>query len=142
MQLRIYLFIIFVFTGFSCKKKNDISNHPVPYVPVALSVYPGDPSNFAIQAIGGWKYQDGGINGLIIYRKSEQEFVVLERTSSYLPDDNTARVVVQKDNFTLRDTVSGSEWRIFDGEVTKSPATWPLRLYGANYDGNLLRISN
>ncbi|MBX7228933.1 MAG: hypothetical protein K1X48_04930 [Burkholderiaceae bacterium] len=114
----------------------------MPYVSVGLNVYPGDPSNFDIQVIGGWKYLDGGLNGLVIYRKSEQEFVVLERTSSYLPNDKNAKVYVQKDNFTLRDTVSKSEWRIFDGEVTKAPATWPLRQYGATYDGNLLRISN
>ena len=126
----------------ACNKKNTTNNHPVPYVAVALSVYPGDPSNFDLQAIGGWKYIDGGLNGLVVYRKSEQEFIVLERTSSYLPNDKLAKVYVQSDNFTLRDTISDSQWRIFDGEVTKAPATWPLRQYGANYDGNLLRISN
>lgn len=123
------------------KKAQPQSNNPVPYVPVALSIYPNDPLNFMIQSIGGWKYVDGGLNGLILYRKSEQEFVAIERTSSVLPDNKLAKVQVQNDNFTLRDTVSKAEWRIFDGAVSKD-ASWPLRVYGTTYDGNLLRIVN
>lgn len=109
---------------------------------IRLSIYPNDPLNFAIQSIGGWKYFDGGINGIVVYRKSEQEFVAVERTSTQLPDNAGARVFVMKDNFTLRDTVSDSRWRIFDGSVVQGPATWPLRTYGTTYDGNLLRITN
>lgn len=123
------------------KKAQPQNNNPVPYAPVALSIYPNDPLNFSIQSIGGWKYIDGGINGIILYRKSEQEFVALERTSSVLPDNKFAKVFVQNDNFTLRDTVSKAEWRIFDGAVSKA-ASWPLRLYGTTFDGNLLRVVN
>ena len=87
-------------------------------------------------------YVDGGINGLVLYRLSNEQFLAFERTSTQLPDNPAAKAFVQKDNFTLRDTVSGSEWRIIDGIVTKNPATWPLRQYGTNYDGNLLKIIN
>lgn len=87
-------------------------------------------------------YHNVGVNGIIIYRKSQEEFVAIERTSSQLPNDTAARVYVQSDNFTLLDTVSHSRWRMFDGTVTKEPATWPLRLYATTYDGNLLRIVN
>jgi hypothetical protein len=97
---------------------------------------------FSLQSIGGWKYISGGINGIIVYRKSQQEFIALERTSSYFPDNAGAKVKVLTDNFTCRDTVSGSEWQIIDGTVTKGPAEWPLRAYGTNYDGNILRIRN
>lgn len=129
--------------AFSCKKKSkDTNDNPVPSVPVNLTIYPGDPLNFKLQGIGGWMYFGGGINGIVIYRKSEQEFVAIERSSSHLPKDPKAAVQVQSNNFTLRDTISGSEWRIFDGTVTKGPAEWPLRLYGANFDGNALRVSN
>ena len=141
------LIIITIFlVSFGCNKKNNASQntaqHPVPYVAVDLTVYPNDPLNFSIQAIGGWKYINGGLNGIIVYRKSQQEFVALERTSAYLPDNAGAKVKVLSDNFTCRDTVSGSEWQIIDGTVTKGPAEWPLRLYGTNFDGNVLRIKN
>ncbi len=132
-----------LFAG-GCRKKKDqnIVNHPVPSIPVQITIYPNDPLFFKLQAIGGWQYIDGGINGIVLYRLSNEEIVALERTSSHLPNDKNAKVWVQPDNFTLRDTVSGSEWRLFDGIVTKTPAQWPLRRYGTVFDGNVLRVVN
>ncbi len=128
---------------FSCKKKaRSVSENPVPSVPVDMTIYPNDPFYSKIQSIGGWVYKDGGLNGIIIYRKTEQEFVAIERSSSQLPSNPKARVYVMSDNFSLIDSVSGSRWRIFDGTVTKGPAEWPLRLYGTNFDNNVLIIRN
>ena len=128
---------------FSCKKKTkNTSDNPVPYIPIDMVVYPNDPLNFKVQAIGGWIYLNGGINGIILYHKSQQEFVAIERTSAYLPDNAAAKVKVMTDNFTCRDTVSDSRWRIFDGAVTQGPAQWGLRIYGTTYDGNAVRIRN
>jgi hypothetical protein len=128
----------------SCKKSKhqNVADNPVPYVPVSITLYPNDPLNLPVQGIGGWMYINGGINGIVLYRKSEQEFIAIERTSSQLPDDPKARVVVLKDNFTLADTVSNSHWRLIDGTVVQGPAEWSLRLYGTTYDGNALRIRN
>jgi hypothetical protein len=136
------LVVFLLFLVFSCKKEESVTNHPVPSVPLSLRVYPNDPLNFKIQAIGGWMYFPGGLRGLIIYRKSTEEFVVIERTSSQLPEDDKAIAQVSSDNFTLRDTISDSSWRIVDGGVIKGPAGWPLRLYANNYDGNTLFINN
>ncbi len=134
---------LILLVGLSCKKKaKNAAENPVPSVPVDITVYPNDPFYSKLQAIGGWVYNIGGYNGIIIYRKSEQEFVAIERTSSHLPDNPKAKVYVMKDNFTLIDSVSGSKWRIFDGTVTNGPAEWPLRLYGTTYDGDKLRIRN
>lgn len=143
--MRALLIILLCVSGviFSCKKKaKNVADNPVPSVYVELSVYPNDPFYSKIQSIGGWIYKEGGINGMIIYRKTDQEFIAIERTSSQLPNDPKARVQVMKDNFTLIDSVSGSRWRIFDGSVTQGPAEWGLRLYGTNFDGNLLRVRN
>lgn len=141
------LFLILLVVGaFACQKKKkqqSLANHPVPSIPVNYVTYPNDPLNFKLQAIGGWMYVDNiGINGIIIYRKSEEEFVAIERTSSYLPDNAAARVKVQKDNFTLRDTISDSRWRIFDGTVTQGPAEWALRTYGTSYINGRLTVTN
>jgi hypothetical protein len=131
------------FSIVSCEKETKSANdNPVPSVPVNISIYPNDPSYFNVQAIGGWMYIPGGINGIVLYRKSQEEFMAIERTSSYLPDNPKAAVLVQKDNFTLRDTISGSEWRMLDVIVMKTPAQWPLRLYGTSYNGNTLVIRN
>lgn len=87
-------------------------------------------------------YLNGGINGIILYRKSEQEFIALERTSTVYTDNPAAKAIVQNDNFTCKDTISGSKWQIFDGAVVQGPAEWPLRQYGTSYDGNVLRVRN
>jgi hypothetical protein len=140
------LAILLILSICSCKKKSKTqsnANNPVPNIPVNFTVYPNDPLNFKVQSIGGWMYIDNiGINGVIIYRKSQEEFVAIERTSSYLPDNAAAKVKVAIDNYTLKDTISGSQWRIFDGTVTKGPAEWALRLYGTSYNGNSLVIKN
>lgn len=124
------------------KKSDNVSNNPVPSIPVNIKIYPNDPFYFKLQTVGGWAYVNGGINGLVVYRKSNEEFIALERSSTVYPTNAAAKVVVLDDNFTLRDTVSNSRWQIIDGSVTKGPAEWPLRQYGTTYDGNLLNIIN
>ncbi|MBK9284608.1 MAG: hypothetical protein IPM51_09855 [Sphingobacteriaceae bacterium] len=142
-----FLFIItFVFVLTSCKKnkKEDqkLVDHPVPSVPVDMVLYPNDPLNFKLQGIGGWQYLNGGVYGIIIYRKSEQEFTALERCSPELPNNPDAKVKVLPDNFTCLDSISGSQWQIVDGNLIQGPATWNLRRYSTSFDGNVLRIRN
>src|SRR4051812_4702982 len=103
---RIAFLLIFV-SAVACKKKavqQNAADNPVQSVPVSIILYPNDPTNFKIQPIGGWMYLAGGINGIVLYRKSEQEFVAVERSSTYSPDNVKAKVQVMADNFTLRDT--------------------------------------
>ncbi len=129
---------------FSCEKQTQqAQNNNLPYVAVNVVLYPNDPGYFKIQAIGGWVYyNNAGINGIIIYRKTQTDFITLERASTYLPDNVNALAKVQTDNFTLKDTISGSKWQIVDGTVITGPATYPLRKYQNTYDGNALRIFN
>ena len=143
MKKIVLIALVFFTLFYSCKKKStNAPENPVPSVPVNLTVYPNDPLNFKLQAIGGWIYINGGINGIILYHKSQQEFIAIERTSSYLPNNPSAKVVVMSDNFTCRDTISDSRWQIIDGTVTKGPAQWGLRLYGTTFDGSVLKIKN
>lgn len=145
-SLAFLLIITSAFSFVSCRKKKTAdqsqADHPVPSVPVDLLIYTNDPLNFKLQGIGGWMYFNGGLNGIIIYRKSQQEFVALERTSTALPDNAAAKVKVLNDGFTCQDTISGSKWQIIDGVVIQGPATWPLRVYGSSFDGSILRVRN
>lgn len=129
---------------FACKKKKTETQpqYPIPNVPVSVTIYPNDATNFKIQAVGGWMYYSGaGINGLIIYRKSQADFVAIERTSPENPSVAGSAVKVQSDNFTLKDTIKGATWQIVDGAVMNN-ASWQLKLYGTSYDGNALFIRN
>jgi hypothetical protein len=136
-QKKTFLFLFFLtIIFFSCKKKS--VQDPIPFQSVNVTIYPNDPLNFKIQVVGGWMYYNGaGVNGLIIYRKTNvgaNDFIALERTSTYLPDNLFAKVKVQSDNFTLKDTISGSKWQIIDGSVLLGPASLPLKQYYTNYD--------
>jgi hypothetical protein len=146
-NIKIVSLVLICVLAVACKKKaQKVQDNGVPYTPMNIVIYPGDPLNYKIQAAGGWMYFSGGNDGLIVYRKtatnSPNDFVVLDRTSTYSPDDYNARVKVQSDAFTLKDTISGSKWRIYDGGVISGPATSPLRMYTNTYDGNALRITN
>lgn len=134
----IYVFLASVLVT-SCKKQTPPATN-VPPALVDLTLYVNDPTNFKIQTIGGWIYYTAGVNGLIIYRKSQQEIITLERTSTADPNNAKARAIVQPDNFTCKDTISGSTWQIVDGAVMSGPATLPLKQYPTSFDGNVIRI--
>jgi hypothetical protein len=128
---------IFIFLMISCKKRTQTVQDNIPYQTVNITIYPNDPLYFKLQSVGGWVYINGGVNGIIVYRKTDvgsSDFVAIERTSTQLPDNPDAKVKVQSDNFTLKDTISGSTWRISDGVVLTGPASRPLRLYNTLYD--------
>ena len=142
------LFLLGFVSLFSfCKKKNKTVQDNIAYQVVNITIYPNDPLYFKLQTAGGWVYINGGANGIIVYRKTAtntpSDFVAIERTSTAFPDDPNAKVKVQADNFTLKDTISGSKWQIFDGSLASGPATQNLRLYSAVFDGiNTLTIRN
>ena len=142
------LFLLVFLSVFSfCKKKNQTVQDNIAYQTVNVTLYPNDPSYFKLQTAGGWVYYDNaGVNGLIIYRKTATnaptDFVAIERTSTVLPNDPNAKVKVQSDSFTLKDTISDAKWQIFDGGII-SGASQNLRLYNAVFDGiNTLTIRN
>ena len=143
-----YIILTICFIGlvfFSCKKKKTETppQYPIPNVPVSVTIYPNDATNFKIQAIGGWiYYPSAGLNGIIIYRKTLTDFVALERTSPDNVDVAASAVKVQSDNFTLKDTIKGSTWQIIDGAIMNNSSSWQLKLYGTSYDGNVLLIRN
>lgn len=132
----------------ACKKKTTTVVDPFPYIAVNYSVYPNDPLNFKLQVVGGWKYFDGvGVNGIIVYRQSQNgasDFIAIERTSTYLPSNADAKVKVQSDNFTLKDSISGSKWQLNNGAVISGPASLALKQYSAVYDNGtgILTIRN
>lgn len=144
-NIKIACLILLSFLCVTCKKKNTQTdpNNGIPYTPVNVTIYPNDSQYFKIQTPGGWiYYNNAGLNGLIIYRKTQTDFITLERTSTQLPNDPAALAKVQSDNFTLKDTVSGSKWQIVDGAVINGPATYALKRYQNSYDGNALKIYN
>lgn len=129
----------------SCKKKSQQTQDNIPYQSVNITLYPNDPLYVGkLGHIGGWAYYNGGVNGIIIYRltqNSSADFVAIERTSTYLPNNSGAAVKVQSDDFTLKDTVSGSKWQITNGGILSGPATTNLKLYTTTYDSGTDKLT-
>ena len=55
--------LTFIFSG----KKS--TNHPIPSVPFDITINTSLPSYNSLQGVGGWPYETGGVQGIVVYRK-------------------------------------------------------------------------
>ena len=137
-KLQIVILVSLIFLHNGCEKNEDI----IPYVRVNLVLYLSDPQFNPLNAVGGWVYVSGGSKGLIVYRKSNDEFTALDRHCTYLPENACSRVEVDASQIMAKDSCCGSTFLITDGSVTNSPATLPLKFYQTSFDGSSVRIFN
>ncbi len=116
----------------SCKDKEQ---HPIPNVAVNVLINLNLPAYQNLNVAGGWAYVNGGSKGIVVYRNFD-EFVALDRHSTYEASEDCSIVKVDPNNFfTLLDSCSDSQYNIVDGTVTKGPAKWGLRKYNTYWDG-------
>jgi len=123
----------------SCKEKEP---YPIPNVPVNIILNLDLPSNQNLNVTGGWTYISGGSKGIIVYRNFD-EFIALDRHSTYDSGNNCAIVSVDSINyFLLNDSCSESQYNIQDGTVVKGPAKWGLKRYNSSWNGSTVQIFN
>lgn len=131
--------LLVLFAGGGCKKENTSG---VPFAGVDITINVNNPAYVDLQVPGGWLYLTGGSMGIIVYRKTIDEFVATDRHCPYLPSA-FCRVVVDDSEVTARDTACcHSAFLIMDGTVTEGPATIGLQRYNTSFNGTLLRIYN
>ena len=143
LNIKVLIYIILlsnIALFFSC----DENKNPIPIVPVDFYIDLKLPDYYNLQSVGGYVYVTGGVNGILIYRSSADEFRAYERTCPYDPD--CGRVSVDERNFVAVDTVCcKSEFSLLlDGAVSQGPAQYPLKQYTCIYDQNaqILHIKN
>jgi hypothetical protein len=125
----------------SCGKNNQ---NPVPNVPVDVTIDLSFPSYSALQGVSGYTYVNGGSRGIIVYRKSLDEFVAFDRHS---PADIEGTCVEplypDANNFLeLIDSCNNARFSLYDGSPI-SNSEYGLRQYATQYNGsNILRIFN
>ena len=112
-----------------------------PQVNVNLNLYINNPEFFNIEAPGGWIYLNGGVAGILLYRKNLDEFIAYDRASTYNPVEDCA-ITVDSDNIILKDPCSDSQFLITDGSVIQGPASQALKRYSTNLYGSNLSIYN
>jgi hypothetical protein len=137
--VKFYFFILLLPAFSSCKKEHQ----GVPNVYCNLTIYVNDPQNISLTTINGWKYFDGGNRGVIVYRKSQAEFVAYDRTCPYKPDEAASMVSVDTtNNILLKDMSCSSQFLLSDGTPVSGPAVVPLKMFKAIFDGTVLRVTN
>ncbi len=124
----------------SCKKDE---KGRVPDVAVDIYININKPDHSDLQTTGGWVYLTGGSKGIIVYRRSSNEFKAYDRHCTHRPSKDCGRAHVDSSDIKIHcRPCSGSEYSIMDGSVLKGPATQPLKSYGTSFDGDVLHIYN
>ncbi len=124
----------------SCSKDE---SDKFPNVSINLTIYPGTGSYYALGAVGGSMTLNGGVNGLIIYRRSTNEFMVYDRACTYDPTNPCEQIEIENEGgFTAKDECCGSIFLLSTGENWDGPAPYGLKRYPSYYDGTSLTIWN
>jgi Rieske Fe-S protein len=149
--LNIFLFFTLIALIFSCQKNSNNQNvqtnctvSKAMSTPVNFTILNGSGQFFPLTSPGGYIYvANVGISGIVIYRKSANEFLAFERNCTKDGCNNVKSIVwVQAGNGALKDSICGSTFSIFDGSIQTGPATIPLYQYHTNWDGNQLHVYN
>ncbi len=140
---RVLFFAVFVLvSSFSGCRRN---LHPVPDIPFNININFDLPSYSGLQSIGGFAYVDNaGVKGLVVYRRTMDEFVAFDRMSTAPGGDTCGPIYVDPDNMLiLLDPCTPSKFSLFDGSIINGPAEWGLRGYRILWNGlSILNIQN
>jgi len=114
----------------------------IPYMDININLT----INGSLADLGpeGTKLIDGGVNGIILYRDSYDNYYAFDRTCTMWPSHDEA---VEEDAdldgvFTCPDC--GSSFMILDGTVyiVSGPASQPLVQYATYIEGTILHVYN
>lgn len=112
----------------------------VPNVYVNFYVSLSDPDFSTLQSPGNSVYVSGGVNGILIYRVSYEEFAAFDRTCTYNVEDNCAIFTDGSGIFAVDSTCCNSKFLLLDGSVSEGPATYPLKRYRTFYDQTTMML--
>ena len=125
-------------------KCNNQNQHPVPFVPVDITIDMQLPSYSNLQGVGGWTYLNGGSRGIIVYRKAIDEFVAFDRHAPSDPE-GSCPIALYPDNqnfLQFIDSCNNAVFSLYDGSPV-SNSIFGLRQYATQFNGNnLLRVYN
>ena len=128
---------------FSCKKSD--SNDTIPNVPVSFTISLSLPQYVTLNSVGGFvTIPEYGYKGIIVYRRSLEEFVSFDLACPYDPTVSNAKIEVDSSFITTVDRNCGSKFSLYDGSVQHGPATRPMKQYNSVYEpsSNSVYVSN
>ena len=135
----IYIILLVIAISFlgSCKK--DKKSSEIAKLPVDFYLYLNDPSNVALNAVGGWLYVNAGTKGVIVYRQTIDAFVSLERNCPYDPNESCSIIEIYSGISSI-DSCCKSQFSIYDGSIINGPASQSLYRYQSILNGNVLHV--
>ncbi len=136
----LYILPILLVALSGCKKEEEAPE--MPYVAVNISLDPNGTQYINLNPVNGWETINGGYNGILVFRKSVNEFMAYERACPYHPTTAGAQVRVEDSGITCFCPECNSRYILTDGTPFDGPSRWPLRQYQTVYDGAMLYISN
>lgn len=131
-----FIFILVILTSSLLGCKKNTQQDTAPYVPVDVYINLTLPQYQMLNAPGGWAYAVGGIKGIVIYRRGISEFIAYDRNCTFNEQNSCGTAKVDSSNVLINCGCDGSVYNIYDGSVNQGPATLPLKVYNATYDGN------
>ena len=137
MKKLVYILIINILIV-SCNEQNEfIENVPVNEM-IDLSL----PAYSDITTTGNSIFTSGGVKGLIIYRNVGNSYKIYDRSCSYEPELNCARIDSINSGIGYCNCCNSAFLINSAGEAINSPAILPLKTYNWSLNGNILRIFN
>jgi nitrite reductase/ring-hydroxylating ferredoxin subunit len=129
--------MLIVCSWLSCKK----DNNAVPVVYTDVYLYTTDPAFAPLNATSGYAYVAGGSKGILVFRKSQTEFMAYDRHCTYKVENGNI-ITVDASGLLAVDAACNSKFLITDGSPSQGPAINPLKRYQTAFDGTVLHIYN
>ncbi len=91
---------------------------------------------------GNFVYIPGGIKGIIIYRRSTDNYIAFERKSPYKMEDTCGRISVHSSQLYMEDICHSCTFN-WEGRPTGGPCSYIMKMYQVQFINNFtLLITN
>lgn len=134
------LFLIITILPLASCKKDKYDPIPEPYVNFYLNI--SSTLYLNLTTVGGWENITGGYKGIIVYRKSTEEFMAFERACPHDWQVDSGYISVDATGLKMKCKSCQSEFLIIDGSVLSGPSKYSLKAYKTEYDGQYLHVYN
>jgi nitrite reductase/ring-hydroxylating ferredoxin subunit len=124
---------------FSCDSDE---NSNIPLVQVNYQYNINLPQFLNLQTVGGSVEVNGGSRGILLYRSSSDEIKALDRHCTFQPSNTCGLISADPNRFTATDNCCGSSFLMNSGDVSKPPASVPLKQYNVIFNDPILTITN
>ncbi len=136
-KLALFISLITILLIQSCGKEGNY----IADVPVDVRISVNDYRFSALNSAGGYVVINGGVAGIILYKRTTGQIVAYDRCSTYNPESKCA-VIVNEPSITATDPCSGSIFTMEDGYSIKAPATRPLKQYQVTVTSSQITVYN